>query len=157
VKSVLTIDPGLHTGLAIHNQAGIVTTVFSVAKTAKTPEDKISHLVGEMKRHIVIGVLEFLPSLVIIEGVQVWQSAGSLASAARGNLFLLAYIVGAYYSLLSCELGIRTIIIEPTKWKGQLTEDALREWVFRATGTKYDNPHILSAVGLGVLTKGKLW
>lgn len=156
-SSVVTVDPGLHTGIAIH-RPGCLPEVFviNVNKKCKTIEEKIIDL-RSMFSVIMANQCPESIEYGIIEGVQMWGSAVSHASAAKGNLFLLAYIVGMLYSTLYADFGIESKIVEPTKWKGQLTEDALREWVLRRIRVKYSNPHILSAVGLGVLTKGKLW
>jgi hypothetical protein len=156
-KRVLTIDPGLHTGIALHNHERVLETAVFSAKKQDILENKISTLLATISVLTPRFGVRVKADLVIIEGVQVWQSAASHAAAARGNLSLLAYIVGAYYGLFAFELGIPTIIIEPTAWKGQLTEEALRERIRRETGAVYENEHILSAVGIGVLTKGKLW
>ena len=156
-KIVIAIDPGINTGVAVFKDKTSLpeTHVFSVEKFCKTHEDKLLSLCQQLNK--ALSIYETRGALVLIEGVQVWGSAVSHAAAARGDLSFLAYIVGVYYTLCAVEYSVETLIIKPTDWKGQLTETALREWIRRDTGMVYENEHVLSAVGLGILTKGRLW
>lgn len=79
------------------------------------------------------------PDVLVLEGQVVFSSsAKSMASATRGDLFLLAHqvgaMIGAYYAW--CELEHREPrfeIVQPVAWKGQLTKGAtatrLEEWL----------------------------
>jgi len=155
-KNVLAIDPGINTGLAYFGQSALTPEVeeFHTLSSDYTDETRINMLLNCLRANIYNRVER--PKKVYIEGVQVWRnSVKSMTSASRGDLSFLAYIVGAYYSVLTFEFGMIVSIINPN-WKGQLTYSALAEWVFRANGHTYPSDHTLAAVGLGLKMAGKL-
>jgi hypothetical protein len=152
IKNVFAIDPGLHTGIAYFSSDTIVPEImdFNVDYRAKTTSEKLDSLLIKLD---IIGLYKLKIEWVVIEGVEVWAgSLKSMTAAMRGNLSLLAYIVGAYYHYFS---DLNTEIISP-RWKGQLTYTALDEWVYRINGKHYQSEHIRAAVGLGLWKKGLL-
>jgi hypothetical protein len=150
VKNVLSIDPGLHTGLAYFPDDFIVPDVmdFNVDYKAKTIAEKLDSLLIKLD---VLDLYKLKIEWVVIEGVQIWAtSLKSMTAATRGNLSLLAYIVGAYYQYFN---GLFVEIISP-QWKGQLPISALRVWIKQINGQEYRSDHINAAVGLGLWKKG---
>lgn len=150
VKNVLAIDPGLHTGIAYFPGNVIVPEImdFNVDWKAKTIAEKLDSLLIKLD---MLDLYKRKIEWVVIEGVEIWSgSLKSMTAATRGNLSLLAYIVGAYYHYFS---DLDTEIISP-KWKGQLTYSALDEWIYRINGKHYASEHIRAAVGIGLWKKG---
>lgn len=93
------------------------------------------------------------PKVILIESVEVWaSSAKSMASAARGNLSLLAYIVGGFITASPCNVAL----VSPLKWKGQLPYDVLRKILKESFGIDCSSTHAASAVGIGLHYYGKL-
>jgi hypothetical protein len=91
---------------------------------------------------------------LFIEGVEFWSgSAVSMASAARGNLSLLAYIVGGI--LGTCRVPY-TEIISPKDWKGQLSYKVLRAHLHNEFGIDTSNEHEASSIGMGLWILGRL-
>ena len=91
---------------------------------------------------------------VVIEGVGLFAgSAVSHASAARGNLFLLSYIVGA---LIYHFIDSNPIIVQPQAWKAQLNYEQLRYILEKKFRFIASNDHIAAAVGIGYWAKGEL-
>jgi hypothetical protein len=160
-ETVLTIDPGIHTGLAMfsmneNKMAPLFVDQFNVTKSAKTPEKQLDDLILKLEDFFVryrIGKLDN----VCIEGVRVWTSSlKSITSASRGNLSLLAYIVGSYYSFIRGKYPEAVIQIVDPNWKGQLPYPVLRSWCARIVGEDYSSDHIAAAVGIGLWKKGFL-
>jgi hypothetical protein len=152
LKNVLAIDPGLHTGIAYFPGDVIIPEVmdFNVDWKAKTTAEKLNSLSSR------IDAIEWHKKKiehVVIEGVSVYSgSLKSMTAATRGNLSLLAYIVGIYYQHF---INFDVDIISPI-WKGQLPISALRVWIKRINCQEYRSEHITSAVGLGLWKKGIL-
>jgi hypothetical protein len=91
---------------------------------------------------------------VVIEGVELFSgSAVSYTSAARGNLFLLSYIIGA---LLYHFIDSNPVVVQPHIWKGQLNYKQLRYILKTKFGFEANNDHIAAAVGIGHWARGAL-
>ncbi len=104
------------------------------------------------------GIVDHLsPKIIVIEFPELWSSsAASQASAGRGDLFKLTYLVGAFGEICRQVTNGRPVLISPAKWKGQLTKKAVHARIKRALGgTKYPE-HIADAVGMGLAVQGKL-
>ena len=149
-KNVLSVDPGINTGIAFFHKDEIIPRVFDfhVDYKAKTPHEKLDSLLIKIDNYNFqsLGI-----EWVVIEGVQIWAtSLKSMTAATRGNLSLLAYIVGAYYQYFN---GLFVEIISP-QWKGQLNYHALAVWVKQINDQEYKSEHIRAAVGLGLWKKG---
>jgi len=147
-----TVDPGLHTAIAYwvdgERTPQSIATV-NVSNKAKTDVEKLLDLRAK--------VLEKMCAChtVYIEGVAVYAgSLKSMTSAVRGNLSLLAYIVGVYVSCFAKQES-RIVLLSP-QWKGQLTYDALAVWVGRINGCLYRTEHELATVGMGLYVGGLL-
>jgi hypothetical protein len=152
LKNVLASDPGLHTGISWFPDDVIIPQTFDFRArwNAKTTSEKLDSLVSQLDLY---NFRQYRIEHVVIEGVEIYSgSLKSMTAATRGDLSLLAYIVGAYYHYFH---GLPTEIISP-QWKGQLTYTALDEWVYRINGQHYKSEHIRAAVGLGLWKKGIL-
>ena len=149
----LYIDPGIHTALAYWTTGRPSVIQVNASRKCTTPEEKLTDLVVKVNKCIMD--LRNPPKNVYIEGVQFWAgSLISMTSATRGNLSLLAYLVGVYFQYFNA-LGMNVEIVPPT-WKGQLTDDALAVWIERRLGTTYATEHERAAVGLGLYKRGQL-
>jgi len=155
-QRVLFLDPGVGgTGWAYYRNVdggdyNLPTTGVVFPKGA-TWQAKVRTVMASMS-----GVLSlYRPILVVAEFPRVWQEATSHASATRGDLFKLAYLVGALDR--ACEaLDMGTVqLISPSDWKGQLPKDALKRRVEKLLGVSYQD-HELDAVGMGLAAMGRL-
>jgi hypothetical protein len=146
----VTIDPGIHTGISFWNKGTVFPAkTCSIAATGKyaTPFQRLRDLKMKM-----VGQIRGVDKMYV-EGVEVYaNSTVSMASATRGNLSLLAYIVGMYVAVWA-DLDIECEILSP-KWKGQLSYDTLAVWIERTNGEKYVSEHVLAAVGMGLYVNG---
>jgi hypothetical protein len=146
VYDFATCDPGLNTAIAYwgyNKRVPLKTEVFHCSTKVKTHEQKLADLQLGLIAHY------YKCKKFYIEGVSVYSgSLKSMASATRGDLSLLSYIVGVYLSIfmylkIDCE-------ILSSQWKGQLDYDTLRLWVKRINGHEYKTEHEVSAVGMGL-------
>lgn len=114
--------------------------------------DKLRFLEFSMNQFYWIGC-----GKVLIEGVDFRMSSEvSMASAGRGNLSLLAYIVGAISTIM---LEKRCTVYDPVlyrEWAGQLSYDQLRNILSKKFKIETKNEHIAAAVGIGLAAKGLL-
>jgi len=93
--------------------------------------------------------------VVVIEMPGLWGgNAVSYAASATGGLFKLAVLVG----MLGNELIYDALVHPPPmRWKGQLSKEAVRKRLVRATGRKARWPdHVEDAVGMGISAQGRL-
>lgn len=145
-KKVITVDPGIHSAAALWVGARpkAPSHIFKFNANIKGKEAL------SLSNELATMVNYHKPDLVIIEQVEFWaSSAKSMASASRGNLSLLAYIVGAMVS--GCQgLGIETRLVSPLKWKGQLPYPALRRILKNKFGIETTSDHEASAIGIGL-------
>ena len=150
----MTIDPGFGgTGWAywLGNAYPIYGVIKEKAGIKKgTDEIRITLMVREFRN-----ILKYYqPTRVVLESMQLWQSLMSQTSAARGDLFLLQTLVGAYASTCifqDIEFEFRT----PTQWKGQLSKEALRARISMINACRYPD-HAEDAVGIGFHLAGIL-
>ena len=96
-------------------------------------------------------------TFIQIEGVGLWEkSSRSLTSASRGDLFTVAYLVGAY-TVVAQEFSIDVRIVNAPQWKGQLTKEGTAARVKRINGKTYKNDHITDAVAMGFSNVKEIW
>ena len=155
----MTVDPGIHTAVAFFPAGkNIPDSIATFTTRDKTAERQIY----ELSKHFtaVLGSLEEQFHYgrginVYIEGVEIYRnSIKSMTSATRGNLSLLAYIVGAYVQDVYNDYN-KPVIVSP-QWKGQLNYKALAIWVKRIINKEYKTEHELAAVGIGLAVRGLL-
>lgn len=154
----LSVDPGWNTGLAYwqgDNKLPWVDIITEPGKNKKLKleEDRIEWMFQKFEAKI-----KALPPVYdkcFIEGSELWTSSPvSMAAAARGDTFGLAYIIGGYmFTCMKYRLGVE--IINPKKWKAQLNRLKLTYRLNTLLGVEYKE-HIREAVGLGLWVKGVL-
>jgi len=142
---MVSIDPGLNTGIAVWSRNGRLKFT-DLCKCPKITDDCVR--VGVLCSWVYARLLALPDGPVYIEGVRSFASARSWAASTRGNLSLLAYIVGGYIRVCQ-ELGRAVYVIDP-QWKGQLTEKALELRIRRAGIAQPLGDHVREAVGLGL-------
>lgn len=155
-SSAVTIDPGFNTGIASWDGFDLLNT--SIKKANNTTNDRLNKSV-DLVNAIVEDVNEnYTNNIVVIEGVEVWQSIISQTAAARGDLSCLSYIVGMLVSsFVNSEYSYSDIfVVNPSVWKAQLTYKALAIWVKRILHEEYNTEHELAAVGIGLFCQGRL-
>lgn len=136
----VTIDPGDHTGVCLWN-AGNLREFYTIGDCLKNPEKAFGVLYN---RH------------VIFEEVELWSgSSVSFASASRGDLFKLAYLIGAYVNTVQ-HSGGHAYLVSPRRWKGQLNYKQLRHILDKKFSITVNTDHEASAVGIGLWAKGLL-
>ena len=91
---------------------------------------------------------------VYIEQPQFFDSGKGHASARKGSLLKLQFVVGMCAGMLRCR-GVTVELVPVTTWLRQLTSRQLHPRVKILTGRSYKS-HTLYAVGLGLFKKGLL-
>lgn len=154
----MTVDPGWNTGICNWTSVKkhpLRTTCLKInykLRTKKTMvETKLSFMIPLFKSELAA----FKPREVYIEGVGMWGGAISHASAARGDTFGLAFLVGAYFQCCK-EMSIVPHIVKVQDWKGQMSDDVVIERVRMATDKVFASVHETCAVGIGLSKKGLL-
>ena len=96
----------------------------------------------------------FSGTRVIIENVELWGGSEiSYASAAGGDLFKLAFVVGCLIHDFRSQ-GCFVYIVSPKTWKGQLNYEKLRFILREKFHIDTKNDHTASAIGLCLWAKG---
>jgi hypothetical protein len=92
---------------------------------------------------------------VIIENVNLFPGASiSFASALKGDLFRLAFEIGALIRLFrQCLCPV--YLVNPSKWKGQLSDQQLRYVLKKKFKLTFNNNHEACATGIGLWALGE--
>lgn len=162
-KRVLCIDPGVkNLGYAFWPEikrgskartrapstSGLVTAPSFPAWEDAVHESQASWLVSFIQVHQV--------EHVVIEFAEMWgNSARSLQAAKKGDLFRLAYLVGALGEAAYALCDRKPVIVRPTVWKGDMPKDVMKRRVRRALHRKYKE-HEYDAVAIGLRIMGRL-
>ena len=86
-------------------------------------------------------------------------NAKSQASAGRGDLFKLTYLLGGLADRAREYTGRLPILMTPQEWKGQLPKDIVIKRIEKAFGPEYAsqiNDHEGDAIGMGLAAQGRL-
>ena len=157
---ILTIDPGINTGIAhfkTHDDKR--PNVYEIrARKDASIEKRLLNIHVEFNTLLYIIEEEEKSDLVscYIESVEYWeQNLISRTSAVRGNLSFLSYMVGVYSSVCF-QHGIEVHLLPARAWKGQMDKEVTAERVRRVNGITYKNSHITDAVGIGFSLQGVL-
>jgi len=159
--NVVSVDPGWNTGLAYWMGDNTPITDIIVEppkrKKIKLEVNRVYFMFDKFEAYIK----SKNPDMLIIEGVEMWTgSTRSMTSAARGDLFALAYLVGGYIAICY-RLKIQVKLVyarggkERTTWKGQLGSEQVAARILRINGIDYPE-HIREAVGMGFSVMGIL-
>jgi len=142
----LTVDPGLNTGVAYWD-GGRQPEWIKVERTTTSDLDELAD-----KFDLIFIRNEILK--VTIENVSLWAgSLKSLTAVKSGALFTLARLIGRYEQVCA-NYDVATDLVDPRKWKGQLTNEALRGWIRDKIDLDIENEHVLCAVGIGLFKMG---
>jgi hypothetical protein len=146
-----TIDPGVHTAIQMwENGAMTRFDCFDISKH-KSLEVKIVSVNDD-----ILSFMSMHYGSVLIEGVALRTgSEVSMASGARGNLFLLAYIIGGIIGAMSNYCDVYDPILYQ-EWAGQLSYNQLRNILLKKFDCPCSNEHIAAARGIGFAAKGLL-
>ena len=161
LNRVVSVDPGWNTGLAYW-----VGDNFPITDIIKEPPKRKKIRIEITRIKFMLDRFEAYvksknPKLLILEGVEMWSgSTRSMTSAARGDLFALAYLVGGYIAICY-KLGIKSELVyarggkERKTWKGQLGPEQVAKRIYRINKVEYPE-HIREAVGIGFSKMGIL-
>lgn len=131
----ITVDPGINLAFALWESKEIKETLY------------YTNALDRFKAPVPSGA-------VLIESVELFGgSAVSYASAARGDLFRLAFQIGALIHYFR-EFGSEVYLVSPRTWKGQLNYKQLRHVLKHKFLYEAKNDHEASAVGLGLWAMG---
>lgn len=98
------------------------------------------------------------PGTVIIEFPELWAGSHiSQASAERGDLFKLAYLIGGLGYVARAHGASTPLLIHPQVWKGQLSKSNVIKRIGRTWPTLGKvSDHEADAIGMGLSAQGGL-
>lgn len=151
-KEIAFLDPGIQgTGIAQWDKL----TRF----TAEEPDasEAWNHSLGtqvERRRAYANDLEDFLRRFavrtLVIEYPELWSgSALSHSAVVRGDLFMLATLIGVFEHVAGNNHAYVTYV-KPREWKAQLPKEAIAKRVLNLLGTKYSTSHELEAVAMGL-------
>jgi hypothetical protein len=156
LRKTLTVDPGMHTGWAYWNEHNTpeLTDLFYF-KPERGRVTKLYMQLSSLWQHFAAVLKVCEPDEVIIENNALWWgNAKSVVAEQSGALHTLTLLTGGY--CLQCEnYNARWSLVQPQKWKGQLTDDALKAQIKILINREYRH-HEQEAVGIGLWKMGKL-
>ncbi len=132
-----------------HFRLGVTVARVGVCNAIETMRERFHNALAMHQRCI---------TRVYIEGAGLWgDSLKSQTSAARGDTFKLAYLVGAYVAEVQ-RMGMCAIIVDAREWKGTLSKEGTKLRVARIMGDvdKY-NEHEIDAVAFGLSFVEAVW
>ena len=99
---------------------------------------------------------DYGPDIVVIEEASLWAgSKKSMASAIRGDLIKLAYVIGALMSTASICSDVYLMPVR--EWKGQMSKATVKRRIRAALDIDDKLPeHAADAIGIGLAIKGIL-
>ncbi len=162
-RRVLCIDPGVrHTGYAFWKEikrgrraptrAPTDTGLITIPAGVPWEQAVYEHLGSWLTEYITVHRVRY----VVIEGVEFWASSTrSQVAARKGDLFRLMFLVGAFGQTVYALCEKKAVIIEPTKWKGDMPKPVMKRRVRRALHRKY-REHEYDGVALGLRIMGRL-
>jgi hypothetical protein len=151
-QKFICIDPGLngHTGYAIFNRGNntpLNTGTVNQLRLKTNWNYEVLHI-GNNLAQIGASCQE-----AFIEMPEFWSgSALSYASTAQGDLFKLAYLVGALAQALH-NINVVTTLLHPREWKGNMKKEMIDRRIKFIINREYPN-HISDAVGIGLFVQG---
>jgi len=158
IANCVTIDVGKNTGLSFWDGTFFPSTETVTYKgKIKGNESKYIEYMTDSVYDLLRASIKTNYDFIQIEGVEVWEtSSKSMASATRGDLIRLAYLVGAY--ILVAQKFTRKVIVKTApEWKSQLSKEATVARVKRINGLTYENEHVTDAVAMGFANVENIW
>lgn len=155
LNNVITVDPGKTTAWAYWS-GDLQPKVGSLREGKYDKNKPLEEQMEKMWSKFAMIIRKNNPSVCYMEGVEVWTtSMRSQIASKTSALFKLTFLLGGYCRICQQE-GIKFGIVYPSRWKGQMNDDAVKARVKRANGNEYKNPHITDAVGIGLSLMGVL-
>lgn len=155
---ILAVDPGVNgSGWALlrSNDASLIN--YGTLHGKGLWAQKASQIMVGFEK--VFAVWEDYIGQVYIESPVFMRGFGGYTTASTGSLVKLAMLCGAMF-LYSLKKQHGTILVEPSKWKGQLPKKVCNARVLRileksnaSIGTASN--HALDAIGLGLWALGR--
>jgi hypothetical protein len=148
-NKILTVDPGIHTGIALWN-GNIYPDIFEI----NCPQNIINFGHFEYRNYLcdsfknILSINKNKINKVYLEGTQNYNSLISSTSIRKGTLFELSYLIGRYEQICY-KMNFDCKIINAPKWKGQMTKETTASRIKMINGIEYKNDHITDAVGIG--------
>ena len=151
----MCIDPGIRvSGVAvwdIKEDEPMFTDVIRIPKILPW-----QRAVSETAWRIKMLIAELKVATVICESMELWSgSAKSQASASKGDLFNLMYLVGYLGATVTHSFSGTMRLLPPSEWKGQLSKAAVMNRIKKELGRKYRD-HEADAVGMCLYTLKRL-
>lgn len=92
---------------------------------------------------------------LVIETAEVWSGDDrSMASATKGDIFKLSYLIGVLGHMFARSIGKKPVLISPREWKGTMPKDVmkrrLRVAIAAAGKHRQYSEHEADAVAMGV-------
>ena len=149
---LLTVDPGLEFGYACWEDGDPIHV-----GVLRPPKDLswqirvrvgVSMLMGQAFKHKI--------DRVACEWPRVWDSAGSIMAAKRGDLLKLAFWVGSAHEALLQEARISQFMLVPVEqWKGNMSKARTEKWIrrhipARTLAVLKPTTHAWDALGIGL-------
>jgi hypothetical protein len=160
-NSILTIDPGQRTGVALWSIAEwkkqlppMCTDYWSIPSCDRVlPWGQRCNLLAE-KLGIVLNSGNI--HRVYCEMPAFFESHGGMAAATKGDLIKLTYLVGVYAGI--CHIHrVRFTPVPVVEWKGQLPKEIVKKRILKKLGRHACQGYhgdIWDAVGIGLHVKG---
>ena len=155
------IDPGITgTGYATWSNMfvdkptrPVSSGCIGIANQSRPWTDRAAHITQILAEDVFD---EYGSSLVVIEFPQLWSgSAKSQASAEKGSLMKLSYLIGMIGQVLAQD-KINMLLVSPMEWKGQMSKDVVIRRTKRAFAGWSPRSHDADAVGMALSARGKL-
>ena len=153
---LLTLDPGLrHTGWAVFGVQA--KTLIKSGVSLRAPAEPQLKAAAEQAIQLEY-MLSCDPTIGMIacEFPAMWGSHKSFASAVRGDLLILTYLVGSLGFAVYRQRGHGHFHAIPVQaWKGQLTKEAVIIRIKKVIGPRKIRNHEADAIGLGLIMLGR--
>lgn len=161
MTNILSIDPGINTGWCLWDSGRKIPVDWGCISESK--KDRIGdhlHRSYNMRKKMVNEICQtrIMFDEVVIESTQFWEKSHKSRNAARtGSLQFLTSLVGMYSAHFADE-GKKVVVVPPTNWKGQLSDELVRirvEMIFNRLDlielyrSYKPNIHICCAIGIG--------
>lgn len=170
-KRVMFIDPGVRNmgyafwpelhrlvrpnkrRLILPSNSGLVTAPRNIPWMNAVLEHQVPWLTSMIRMHDI--------TTLVVEFTEVWATSEvSMASATKGDLQKLTFMIGAMVHSFTINTGLIPTLISPRDWKGTMPKDVmkrrLRIAVNAAGAHKQYSEHEADAVAMGVSVQGLL-
>lgn len=157
LNKICGVDVGKNTAFAVFNKNKLL---YCDSIKAKNKESFLL-LTDGFKKRIQLFKKAFSINQVYIEGVDFrGDSLKSRTAMAKGDLFFLSELVGAY-KYICLQEGLKVQVLLAKDWKGNLTKEATKERVKRILFSQDKkmvfNEHEIDAIGICLSQEKNIW